>query len=223
MITFPFGYAGTLYTWNALMLKRTVALLDPEFRRRVKALMHAAADAGVSLGIGTGWRVQPNPPPPGFAQPGNSNHESFPAGSGTGTAVAADMVPAENWDWMESRLGPFGLRSFRAVNGEPWHIQPIEIPASRRWRTEPWNLARALLPGDVTLPTAPEDDMAQRYFTRANSSIRLADGTPAEVLMLDGSAVVPVDGHVFYDAVCPLVYAGVNHDDVLRGLPSITW
>ena len=68
-----------MLTMAQVEAKKTVYMLHPEFWRRFKALMQYAATQGVPLGVGTGWRVQPNPPPPGFAAPGNSNHEGFPA------------------------------------------------------------------------------------------------------------------------------------------------
>lgn len=158
MSLYPFGYAGnpqgmgTMLTWGQYLTKQTVWRLHPEFLRRVKALMEAAAAEGVPLGIGGGWRVQPNPPPPGFARPGNSNHEGFPVGPDSTGAVAADMVPNVSWPWMEANVARFGLRTFKHVNNEPWHIQPAEIPANRNWRTQPWTLATFPLPGDVSPP-----------------------------------------------------------------------
>jgi len=56
---------------------------------------------------------------------------------------------------MEANAKRFGLRTFKYVNNEPWHIQPIEIPASRNWRTQPWDLVRFPLPGDVVAPPPP--------------------------------------------------------------------
>ena len=70
--TYPYGYAkdgngvagmGTMLTIAQLEAKQTVYKLHPEFWRRYKALMHYALTQGVHLGVGTGWRVQPNPPP----------------------------------------------------------------------------------------------------------------------------------------------------------------
>jgi len=159
--TFPYGYAkdgdgvlgmGTALTIAQLELKATVYKLHPELWRRFKALMQAAQRVGVPLGVGTGWRVQPNPPPAGFAPPGNSNHEGFPADGVTGGAVAIDTVPQPSWGWMEQNLKAYGLKSFRNVNNEPWHIQPAEIPNSRSWRTTPWKLAPFALPGAPTPP-----------------------------------------------------------------------
>lgn len=169
---YPYGYTpdahgvqgmGTMLTRAECEAKQTVHKLHPEFWRRTIALMEFAYQAGVPLGVGTGWRVQPNPPPPGFAPPGNSNHEGFPADGSSGGAVAIDTVPDRSWAWMETRCAQFGLRTFRDVNDEPWHIQPIEIPAGRNWRTEPWQLEPWPLPGDEEEPDMPltDEDIAR--------------------------------------------------------------
>jgi hypothetical protein len=164
---YPYGYKadgagvqgmGTLLTMEQYPTKTTVAKLNPEFWRRFSALMTYALSNGVYLGVGTGWRVQPVRP--GFAAPGNSNHEGFPADGVSGGAVAIDTVCAPSWPWMEKNLARFGLRSFVQPtttgykgNSEPWHIQPIEIPASRAWRTQPWKLATFALPDTTQPPT----------------------------------------------------------------------
>lgn len=149
VMTFIYNYAssgGRRHTIEEEKERRTVALLDPEQQRRTFAMMREAHSDGVDLGIGDGQRPgsaqldNNGNVKPGFAQPGNSNHQSFPWESDTPTAVACDMVG--NLDWMEAHCGKFGLRTFRHVNGEPWHIQPSEIPASRSFRTEPWDLKR---------------------------------------------------------------------------------
>lgn len=134
MTTFPYGYGSARLTWAQLEQQRTVARLHPEVRKRARALFEHLASLGVPLGVGTGWRVQPSGRP-GFASPGNSYHESFPSGSSNANALAIDTVPATSWDAMELHLDRFGLRSFRHVNHEPWHIQPVEVPTSRRWAT----------------------------------------------------------------------------------------
>lgn len=161
--TFPYGYAGdpqgmaTMLTRAQCEDKETVYKLHPEFWRRMIALMEHGYRQGVPLGVGTGWRVQPDPPPPGFAPAGNSNHEGFPADGAHGGAVAIDTVPDVSWGWMEANLAPYGLRSFRNVNDEPWHVQPAEIPASRNWRSEPWTLARWPLPEEDPMPLSDDD------------------------------------------------------------------
>ncbi|HEY6415857.1 MAG TPA: hypothetical protein VIX41_06455 [Acidimicrobiales bacterium] len=147
MATFPYGYGGQMLTRAQLEQLTTVKKLHPEMWRRYIALCEFAATKGVRLGVGCGWRIQPNPPPPGFAPPGNSNHEGFP-GPNDGMAVAIDTVLQSSWDWMEGNLAKYGLKSFRHVNSEPWHIQPHEIPNGRNYRKEPWNLPRFALPED---------------------------------------------------------------------------
>ena len=159
MITFPYGYAadsrgilgmGTMLTWDQMVTKTTVNRLHPEVQRRFKALIAHAQKQGVPLGPGTGWRVQPVNKP-GFAQPGNSWHESTPVNPASATAFAIDTVPNISWNWMEANCARFGFRSFRAVNEEPWHIQPIEIPAGRSWATTPPKVQRFNLPGQPTV------------------------------------------------------------------------
>jgi hypothetical protein len=109
-------------------------------------MVNEATRQNVHLGVGEGWRVQPSTPKPGFALPGNSNHEGFMENG----AVAIDTVPESGWNWMEANASRFGLRTFRNVNAEPWHCQPSDIPASRSWRTAPWGLAIFNLPMLVT-------------------------------------------------------------------------
>jgi len=149
---YPNGYSGGTLTMNEIQSRQTVRQANFEFWRRVKALMEYGAMQGVGLGVGTCWRIQPANGGPGFASPGNSNHEGFPADGVSGGAVACDMVPASSWPWMEQNVSRFCLRTFKNVNNEPWHIQPHEIPASRNWRRTPWVLSTCVLP-----PPPPPD------------------------------------------------------------------
>jgi hypothetical protein len=147
---------GTLLTWDEMMTKSTVKNLHPEVQRRLKAMIEAAHALGVPLGVGTGWRVQPDPPPPGFAKPGNSWHESVPVAPTSSTALGIDTVPSVSWQWMEEHCGKFGFRTFRYVGNEPWHIQPTEISASRRYATELPPLYTWPLP-ELPNPTPPPE------------------------------------------------------------------
>src|SRR4051794_24196376 len=97
--SFPFGYTpdergvqglGRMLTVEQLERQDTWTKLHPEVKRRLMALMEAAAATeGVALGIGTGWRSSAEQQagferdPKGHARPGNSNHEGFP-GAGNG-------------------------------------------------------------------------------------------------------------------------------------------
>lgn len=150
--TYPFGYGLTRLTFAEMMTRITVAKLHPEFRRRFFCAMEVAAEEGVDIGIGTGWRIQPVGKP-GFASPGNSHHEGMP--DTYGIAYAIDMVPSTSNAWMRNNCHRFGLRTFHDVNNEPWHDQPFDIPAGRNWRTEPYYLAEFQLPTDPVIPTPP--------------------------------------------------------------------
>lgn len=172
MTTFPYGYKkdanntpgsegmGTMLTVPQLLTKQTITRLHPEAWRRVLAMMTAAAEQGIPLGVGGGWRIQPTNPDgstkPGFAAPGNSYHEGFPVGPNSTGALACDMVPKPSWPWQVQNAHRFGLRTFVNVNNEPWHVQPAEVPTSRQRRTQPWVLDRFPLPGEEPLPQPPE-------------------------------------------------------------------
>jgi peptidoglycan hydrolase-like protein with peptidoglycan-binding domain len=191
--TFPYGYAkdgagvqgmGTMLTIAQLEMKKTVYNLHPEFWRRYKALIQFALTQGVHLGVGTGWRVQPHPPPPGFASRGNSNHEGFPADGVTGGAIAIDTVTNASWNWMEQNLKAYGLKSFRNINNEPWHIQPIECPNSRSWRKEPWKLAPFNLPTSAGEPPAPRPPV-----TTVQWHYKLISSMPVLTMGMRGTAV----------------------------------
>ena len=54
------------------------------------------------------------------APPGRSMHE---------IGLAADMTG--DMGWIVANASKFGLRHFKDVNNEPWHVQPAELPESR--------------------------------------------------------------------------------------------
>ena len=55
------------------------------------------------------------------APPGRSMHE---------IGLAADL--AGDHAWVVANAGRFALKHFAFVNNEPWHVQPFELPNSRR-------------------------------------------------------------------------------------------
>ena len=57
------------------------------------------------------------------APPGRSMHE---------IGLAADLISTDGHKWMNANAHRFGLKHFANVNNEPWHVQPAELPNSRR-------------------------------------------------------------------------------------------
>lgn len=74
------------------------------------------------------------------APPGRSMHE---------LGLAADL--AGDMDWLRENAHRFGLKHFEDVNGEVYHVQPAELPNSRRKYEEagaPWGTDGQFKPGD---------------------------------------------------------------------------
>jgi hypothetical protein len=122
-------------TWNKL---------DSRMKERLLKLFRAS---GGRLWLGNGWRSSSQqesmfrdryvPDPNGSiswngqkwrhvkgaaaAPPGRSMHE---------IGLAADLEG--DLGWMNAHAAEFGLKHFAGVNNEPWHVQPAELPNSRR-------------------------------------------------------------------------------------------
>jgi hypothetical protein len=209
--TFPYSYArppdggpqgmGTMLTWEQMLTKTTVNRLHPEVLRRFGTLIHDAYEVGVPLGVGTGWRVQPNPPPAGFAQPGNSWHESCPVNPASATALAIDTVPNTSWEWMYAHAGAYGLRTFRYVNNEPWHVQPAEISTSRKFATTlpaltKWPLPTEPPPTSTPIPPKPKPPVSgvftvtgYRQEVRQGSQGKMAKMCQQQINLLSGQGI----------------------------------
>ena len=77
------------------------------------------------------------------APPGRSMHE---------LGLAADL--AGDHAWVVANAGRFSLKHFAFVNDEPWHVQPFELPNSRREYErsgKPWKDGTPV----IAAPTAP--------------------------------------------------------------------
>lgn len=152
MTLFPYGYRGGKLTLEQYMTISVIRRIDSEFRRRLFAMMQAAADSKVSLGIGGAWRSSTSQEqlfrsryqvdPAGdirwngqrwkhvrgaaAAPPGRSYHEGT---TSEGACLAVDMIG--DLVWMKAHCAAYGLVEFSGVNKEPWHVQPVDIPRGR--------------------------------------------------------------------------------------------
>lgn len=171
-------YGGKTRTLTSLQSSTDFKKLNPRFADRLLAMMRE----NPNVGLGQGWRdpaqqrrmfleryrrkdektsdndifwdgsywerVSGAPAAP----PGRSMHE---------IGLAADLVG--DLDWVQANAERFGLKTFASVNGEPWHVQPAELPNSRKkyedagapWGTDPQAapLDDSMEPGASGYPT----------------------------------------------------------------------
>ncbi len=160
--TYFYGYAESRYTRAEIEGMSNFNALNPELRRRLWALMDA--DPTGSLGVGSAWRSRARAQQlyedyragrrsAPAAPPGRSYH----CEKDDGYCYAADMVGSLRW--MNANAHRFGLKHFADVNGEPWHVQPIEIPTACSPRFQGATLATFSLPeGTDQTSTITEGD-----------------------------------------------------------------
>ena len=131
--TYVYGYSGSRYTRAQIEGMSNFNALNPEVRRRLWALMDA--DSTGNLGVGSAWRSRARAQQ--LYEDYRAGRRSAPAAppdrtyhceKNDGYCYAADMVGSLRW--MNANAHRFGLKHFADVNGEPWHVQPIEIPTS---------------------------------------------------------------------------------------------
>jgi len=156
-MSYAIGYNGTQLTLDELLASTLWSHFDPEFARRLLAIMDASIAAGHPLGIGGGWRSTTgqttlflarhhlvvsggcctylgkryalNTGAAHAAPPGASYHEST---TSSGRCLAADMT-GDVGGFLKNHAADFGLVSFWNIGTPPeaWHVQPIEIPHAR--------------------------------------------------------------------------------------------
>ena len=175
-VTYAYGWGDTRLTMAELEAKATIQNSHPEFWRRLKPMLEAG---GGRLGVGTCWRssdiqrsvflerhyvvssggccsyegrrYQLRKGMAHAAPPGKSFHESTFHGFAQACDAVGDLA------WMHSVEKAYGLKDFRDVGSEPWHIQLTEIANSvTQWKAagspQPtlWDL-----PGGPVKPVAP--------------------------------------------------------------------
>jgi hypothetical protein len=155
-VTYPNGYGTERVTLDQMKAKHGHRM-HPEFARRFFAYMESK---GGFLGVGGGWRATgTQPAKPGFAPEGQSFHQSQTFASGIVGYCAVDLVTGNGTrnhkspDWADTGDAPdWLLHTF--IEGEPWHIQPLEI---RGWKT--WKIAGSPDPVGTIAPGTGDDAM----------------------------------------------------------------
>ena len=169
--TYPYLWGDTRVSMEQLEGKSTIQNSHPEFWRRLKPMLELGEGR---LGVGTCWRpseVQRN----AFldrhyvvssggccsyegrrwqlkkgkahaAPPGKSFHEVTFHGFAQACDAVGDLA------WMHSVEKQYGLKDFRNVGSEPWHIQMTEISNS----VTGWKAVGSPQPMVWKLPDDPE-------------------------------------------------------------------
>lgn len=141
---FSVGYGGKRMSLGDASNTPSVAKLNPKFRERILSMMKDNPSVGVGEGFRSGstqrtgflnrynktdkktdvfwegayWEKKSGVAP--MAPPGFSMHE---------IGLAADLTG--DLDWVQKNASKYGLKTFGGVNGEPWHVQPAELPNGR--------------------------------------------------------------------------------------------
>lgn len=94
------------------------------------------------------------------APPGRSMHE---------VGLAADLVG--DMDWIVKNAHKYGLKHFKSVNNEPWHVQPVELPNSRKAYEESGSKWGAAPAGAAPYESDSDfaDDLDGKQATKAGS------------------------------------------------------
>lgn len=142
-ISIPAGYNGGRMSLNALKGRADFKKMNPKMQDRLLNMFRANPNVGLGQGFrdtsqqkqmfmsryrrtskqtkifydGSYWEHTSGAP---AAPPGSSMHE---------IGMAADLIG--DMSWMNANASKFGLKHFAGVNGEPWHVQPSDVPNSR--------------------------------------------------------------------------------------------
>jgi hypothetical protein len=141
---FSIGYGGKKMSLSEASNAPSVSKLNPKFRERILKMIQDNPAVGIGQGYrdgasqrrmfldrynktdkktdifweGSYWQKKDGVAP--AAPPGFSMHE---------IGLAADLTG--DLDWVQKNAGKYGLKTFGGVNGEPWHVQPAELPNGR--------------------------------------------------------------------------------------------
>ena len=143
-IMIPVGYGGKRASLSAVKQRSDFRSLNPKMQERLLSMFRDNPNVGIGGGArdsnqqkamflsryrrtskktdiewdGSYWEHVSGA---AAAPPGRSMHE---------IGLAADLVG--DLKWMNANAAKYGLKHFAGVNSEPWHVQPAELPNSRR-------------------------------------------------------------------------------------------
>lgn len=169
-IAIPVGYGGGKATLNEVKQRSDFKRMNPRMQDKLLRMFRENPNVGIGGGYrdssaqesmfrsryrptsGKGdveWQGQNWEHVSGAAAapPGRSMHE---------IGLAADLVG--DIGWMNANAARFGLKHFAGVNNEPWHVQPSELPNSRREYEgggAVWGSDDYFAPDDPSAPTKP--------------------------------------------------------------------
>ncbi len=128
---------------------------------------------------------------PDAAPPGMSMHE-------LGLAVDLNYPTKADEEWFMRNASRFGLKTISSI-AEPWHVQPAELPNSRRQYEKdgaPWGRGPAgtiAYPSDATFEGTPEDSYSASGGITVNSQMSIADSITysraSNVLKIGGGGI----------------------------------
>ena len=175
------GYSGDTKTRAELLSWGVWLRFEPEFRRRLLDMMDAVISSGRKIGVGGGWRSadsqktlflsryhieddnnysgdiywngvfwEKNPGAAPVAPPGLSYHEPV---TPEGFCYAVDLIG--DIAFAGTIAGNYGLVHFGNINGEPWHMQPAELPHSRRSYSPTMSPLKVFSGSPAPQPTPP--------------------------------------------------------------------
>jgi peptidoglycan hydrolase-like protein with peptidoglycan-binding domain len=140
-VLYPVRYAMRMVDLNELKRLSRFDLMDPAYAARLESWL---VSRNGHIGIGGAYRIT-QPTKPGFAPDGKSFHQLQRFASGPDNFMAVDLVcrngdnvhRAPRWDEVPRQgsghpdIFKFGLHC--NVNGEPWHIQAVEVDGWEGW------------------------------------------------------------------------------------------
>lgn len=162
---YPWGYQKSLVTLENLKRLAKFNQMDQGYGRRLEAWL---VSRGGEIGIGGALRTQ-QPNKPGFAPTGQTFHMLVQFSDGGFAFMAVDLVcrngdnvhRSPRWDEVPRQgsshpdIGTYGVHC--NVNGEPWHMQAIEVDGFMTWA----NRGRLRPNPNFSLPEAPTEPLPQ--------------------------------------------------------------